>query len=57
LEENHRKLLLAREVNHKIVQAITSVVKDATRKKSYDGNGKSGAAPFEALSVTLNQTI
>ncbi len=28
LEENHRKLLLAKEVNHRIVQAITAVVKD-----------------------------
>lgn len=57
LEENHRKLLLAKEVNHKIVEAITSVVKDANRKKSYDDRGISGAAPFETLSVTLNQTI
>lgn len=57
LEENHRKLLLAREVNHKIVQAITSVVTETNRKKSYDGRGQSGAAPFESLSVTLNQTI
>lgn len=57
LEENHRKLLLAKEVNHKIVQAITNVVKDVNRRKSYDDRGVSGVAPFETFSVTLNQTI
>lgn len=56
LEENHRKLLLAREVNQRIVQAITSVVKDSTRRAGYDGTGMAGSAPFETLSVTLNQT-
>lgn len=57
LEENHRKLLLAKQVNHQIVQAITSVVQDCTRRKSYDDKGMNGAAPFETLSVTLNKTI
>ena len=57
LAENHRKLLLAREVNHKIVQAITSVVTDANRSKAYDDRGFNGVAPYETVSVTLNQTI
>jgi hypothetical protein len=57
LEENHRKLLLAKEVNHKIVEAITSVVAESNRSKSYDDKGINGAAPFETISVTLNQTI
>lgn len=57
LEENHRKLLLAREVNHRVVQAITDVVKENTLRKSYDERGVNGAAPFETLSVTLDQTI
>lgn len=57
LEENHRKLLLAKEVNHKIVQAITQVVKENTLSKSYDDRGVNGAAPFESLSVTLNQNV
>lgn len=57
LEENHRSLLLAKQVNHKIVQAITSVVKDSNRRKSYDDRGMNEPAPFETLSVTLNQTI
>lgn len=57
LGENHRKLLLAKEVNHKIVQAITSVVKEHSLSKTYDDQGITGAAPYETLSVTLNQTI
>jgi len=57
LNENHRKLLLAKEINHKIVQAITSVVKEHSLSKTYDGQGITGAAPYETLSVTLNQTI
>lgn len=57
LDENHRKLLLAKEVNHKIVQAITAVVKENTQSRTYNGNGYTGAAAFNTLSVTLNQTI
>ena len=57
LEENHRKLLLAREVNHKIVEAITSVVRENTQSKVYDGKGITGSAPFETLSVTLNKHV
>jgi len=57
LVENHRKLLLAKEVNHKIVQAITAVVKQTTQSRVYDGKGLTGAAPYETLSVTLNKKI
>jgi flagellar biosynthesis/type III secretory pathway chaperone len=57
LEENHRKLLLAKEVNHRIVQAITAVVKESTQSKVYDGKGYTGAAAFETVSVTLNKTV
>ncbi len=57
LAENHRKLLLAKEINHKIVQAITDVVKQSTRSKVYDGKGATSQAPYETLSVTLNKTI
>lgn len=57
LEENHRKLLVAKEVNHRIVTAITDVVKENTARRSYDGKGFSGAAPFDTLSVTLDKTI
>jgi flagellar biosynthesis/type III secretory pathway chaperone len=57
LEENHRKLMLARDINHQIVKAITSVVKEHSLSKSYDEQGITGVAPYETLSVTLNQTI
>lgn len=57
LEENHRKLLLAKEVNHQIVQAITSVVKEHNQSAVYDSQGINGSAAFKTLSVTLNQTI
>jgi hypothetical protein len=57
LAENHRKLLLAKEVNHRIVQAITHVVKENTLSKVYDDKGFNGVAPYETLSVTLNRTI
>ncbi|MGE0754467.1 MAG: hypothetical protein AB7L92_04840 [Alphaproteobacteria bacterium] len=57
MEENHHKLQVARKVNEKIVQAITDVVRESTRSAAYGVNGKNGAAPYESLSVTLNQTI
>jgi hypothetical protein len=57
LEENHRKLLVAKEVNRKVVQAITDVVTRQTRRMAYNRNGTTGSAPFEALSVTLNERI
>lgn len=57
LEENHRKLLLAKEINHKIVNAITDVVKENTKSRSYDQTGINGSAPFETLSVTLDKKI
>ena len=57
LAENHRKLLVAKEVNHRVVQAITDVVMKNTRRMAYNGKGATGAAPFEILSVTLNERI
>ncbi len=57
LEENHRKLLMAKEINHKVVQAITDVVKENTQSRTYNGSGYAGAAAFNTLSVTLNKTI
>ena len=57
LSENHRKLLLAKEINHKIVQAITDVVKESTQSRAYSGNGTTGQAAFATMSVTLDKTI
>lgn len=57
LEENHRKLLMAKEVNHKIVEAITAVVKENSQSHVYGMKGTANNVPFETLSVTLNKTI
>ncbi len=57
LEENHRKLLMAKEVNHKIVEAITAVVKENTQTRAYGSKGVTNKIPYETLSVTLNKTI
>lgn len=57
LDENHRKLLLAKEINHKIVQAITEVVKETTQSRTYNGGGYTGMAAFNTMSITLNKMI
>ena len=57
LQENHRKLMMAKEINHKIVQAITAVVKETSMSKVYDGKGYTGNQPYVTLSVTLNKKI
>ena len=57
LEENHRKLLVAREINKRIVDAVKSVVEDHSKRAVYDDKGVNGTSPYESLSVTLNQTI
>lgn len=57
LEENHRRLLMAREVNHKIVEAITAVVREKSQSRNYGMKGAASCTPYETLSVTLNKTI
>lgn len=57
LEENHRKLLVAREINHKVVQAITAVVRETSMSRVYDGKGATGNAAYATLSVTLNKKV
>ena len=57
LQENHRKLMMAKEINHKIVQAIKAVVKDQSMSRVYDGKGYTGNQPYVTLSVTLNKKV
>lgn len=57
LEENHQRLQMAREVNHQMVKAIREVVTEHAETPYYGENGMRSIAPFERLSVTLNQTI
>lgn len=57
LEENHRRLQMAKEVNGMVVNAVTQVVRDAAMSNVYDGQGTKGALGADALSVTLNQMV
>lgn len=57
LEENHRRLQMAREINHQVVKAIREVVTEHAETPYYGINGKRNIAPYERLSVTLNQAI
>jgi len=57
LEENHRKLLLAKQVNQRIVKAISDTVKQQTHKRVYNRKGVTGLNPYETLPVTLNKKI
>lgn len=57
LEENHRKLLLARQVNQKIIKAVADAVKQKTHKRVYNNKGVTGMNPLETLPVTLNKHV
>lgn len=57
LEENHRKLQLAKEVNQQVVNAIRDVVCEQSATRYYNHSGERPMAPYATMSVTLNQTI
>jgi len=56
MKENHRRLLIAREVNRKVVEAITEVMADAAKNGMYDKKGMPDRVAG-SLSMSLNQTI
>lgn len=56
LAENHRRLQIAREVNMRVVQAVTEVVRDSSMSSVYDSGGVRGQMGGATISVTLNQT-
>ena len=56
LEENHRRLLIAKQVNETVVDAIKDVVKKKSSKTTYNGKGDADRAQ-DSVSVTLNETI
>lgn len=57
LAENHRRLLLAKEVNHKIVSAIKDVVREQTSTRTYSNDGAKHYAQFQTISVTLDSKV
>ena len=57
LAENHRKMLLAKQVNQRIVEAVTAVVKECTESKVYGAQGQRGSSAYETISVTLDKSI
>lgn len=57
MKENHRRLLMAREINLKVVQAITEVVAENNGNKIYNAGGGSELPRPASISVTLNKTV
>lgn len=57
LEENYRRLLMAKQVNHRVVEAITEVVTESARSGTYNERGERGEADAKSLSITLNKKI
>lgn len=55
-DENHRRLMAAKEVNQRVVEAITEIVNQQSRKPTYTEEGVADQQS-DALSVTLNKTI
>lgn len=54
--ENHRRLMAAKEVNERVVEAITEVVNEHNRKPNYDGRGVP-ENKMDSVSVTLNEHV
>lgn len=57
LEENRRRLLVAKEVNMQVVQAISDVVREEAQRAGYNRRGSNGMNRALAPSVSLNKTI
>lgn len=56
MRENYRRLLIAKEVNLKVVEAISSVVKDATKNGLYDEAGRPEVNDM-AVSMSVDKRI
>lgn len=57
LRENHRRLLVARAVNHDIVNAIRDVVTEYNTSNLYSAEGNPDTISSRPMSVTLNKTV
>lgn len=57
LQENHRKLLVAKEINFRVVQAISDVVCEESMRNGYNQRGLTGGHRDSTPYVSLNKTI
>lgn len=57
LQENYRKLMVAKEINATVVHAISDVVKENARQPVYTRGGSMKEAGESLPSITLNQKI
>ena len=57
LQQNHRKLQMAKEVNEQVVKAIRDVVTEKSQTPYYGNRGIVGTTGFESSSVTLNESV
>ena len=57
LKQNHDRLLVAKEVNHRVVQAIRACVTEKNGQALYNRYGYAATPGSQSLSVTLNKHI
>jgi hypothetical protein len=57
LQQNFRRVTIARELSRKMVEAIREAVKDASANKLYNGKGMASLAQYDHFPVSLNQVI
>lgn len=57
MRENYRRLLIAKEVNRKVVEAIADAVSDAAAQGLYDKHGAASVATQSGVSVTVDKRI
>jgi tRNA/tmRNA/rRNA uracil-C5-methylase (TrmA/RlmC/RlmD family) len=57
MRENYRRLLIAKEVNRKVVEAIAEAVSEASAQSLYNKKGMSDAGSAESLSVSVDKRI
>ncbi|TAE80633.1 MAG: hypothetical protein EAY76_05980 [Alphaproteobacteria bacterium] len=55
MQENHKRLLVAREVNQRVVQAITELVQEQSRQGLYTNKGHHVDDP--SVSLSMSQSI
>ncbi|NET71309.1 MAG: hypothetical protein F6K62_10385 [Sphaerospermopsis sp. SIO1G2] len=55
MEENHKRLLVAREVNNRVVQAITEMANEHAKHSYYTHTGERADDP--SVSLSLNRSI